>query len=76
MLDFAHSHFEKILEITNSYGNSHCVNALQASRYLCVLDKKLVPIFSEGPIQKSYLLEKANFHRENGCGQQWFFGHL
>ena len=36
------AHFEKILEIKyiydldkNFYGNSHCVNAFQASRYLC-----------------------------------------
>ena len=36
------AHFEKILEIRNIYdldknfyGNSHCVNAFQARRYLC-----------------------------------------
>ena len=36
------AHFEKILEIKNIYdldknfyGNSHCFNAFQASRYLC-----------------------------------------
>ena len=48
------AHFEKFLEIKigpiydldkNFYGNSHCVNAFQASRYLC-FGKKLNPIFS------------------------------
>ena len=46
------AHFEKFLEIKNIYdldknfyGNSHCVNAFLASRYIC-FGQKLFPIFS------------------------------
>ena len=45
------AHFEKVLEIKNIYdldknfyGNSHCVNAFQASRYLC-LGQKIISNF-------------------------------
>ena len=49
MLDFLKiAHFEKFLEIRNIYdldknfyGNSHCVNAFQASRYLCFGQKNI-----------------------------------
>ena len=52
-LKIAHFDFGNILEIKNIYdldknfyGNSHCVNAFQASRYLCFGQKNYFQVFS------------------------------